>query len=172
MSAIGTAASSTTSIRCAADSFSPTVFLLPCQPWILPFHGVYLLHSAFLEKSGRALRLSKQFDRLPGGPGPPGYAAWFLTKPVAIPPVSRPGGRGSWYKNQAHVPLSVPKAFGTLPGGPGPPGYAAWFLTKPAAIPPVSRPGGRGSWYKNQAHVLIFMIIILILLVCQNQFFL
>ena len=27
----------------------------------------------------------------------------FLTKPAAIPPVSRPVGRGSWYKNQAYV---------------------------------------------------------------------
>ncbi|WP_071429367.1 hypothetical protein [Angelakisella massiliensis] len=38
-----------------------------------------------------------------GYPIPPGYAAWFLTKPAAIPPVSRPSGRGSRYKNQAHV---------------------------------------------------------------------
>ena len=38
-----------------------------------------------------------------GYPIPPGYAAWFLMKPAAIPPVSRPSGRGSWYKNQAHV---------------------------------------------------------------------
>ena len=50
-----------------------------------------------------ALSVPKKFGTLPGGPSPPGYAAWFLTKPAAIPPVSHPGGRGSWYKNQAHV---------------------------------------------------------------------
>ena len=108
---------------------------------------------------GGAFECAEKVRHTSRGTRSPWIRRRFLTKPAAIPPVSRPCGRGSWYKNQAHVPLSVPKAFGTLPGGPSPPGYAAWFLMKPASIPPVSRPGGRGSWYKNQAHVLIFMIM-------------
>ena len=53
--------------------------------------------------SSGAERVEKVRHASRGYPIPPGYAAWFLTKPAAIPPVSRPRGRGSWYKNQAHV---------------------------------------------------------------------
>ena len=65
------------------------------------FASIEAVKTRSFKKAGKSV--PKEFGTLPGGPSPPGYAAWFLTKPAAIPPVSRPGGRGSWYKNQAHV---------------------------------------------------------------------
>ena len=49
------------------------------------------------------MSVQKELDTRPVGHSPHVYAAWFLMKPAAIPPVSRPDGRGSWYKNQAQV---------------------------------------------------------------------